>query len=374
MRNNPYRGSSAKRFVVAGTDIPASEAPASGDYSQMGYGRGYERRANRHGEINAYSKRDLMRQVSAMINDVASGRIVQAAPSQEEVEFRHEQLRTAFSDPTLGELQVLGETVGDQVWETLGREGFARRLYMTNPVPKGGIGRLRVRQKDVVAIMSTNSINVDETVVRQKYVFPGEFYLLANISIEEREIEQASGDLLDEKFMDGLEQILVEEDKVWKRQADTGSTLFNTLTFFNTLTPAVFASLRSQVGRWGLPVTSCVLAYDLWTDIVSGDEFSNWFDPVSKHEIVLEGRLGSLLDVEIITDAFRHDTLKVLDEGELYFCAAPQTLGGITQRKELTTAAVDKFNMGKPERGWFMRQIQGMALVNPKGVSKGQRA
>jgi hypothetical protein len=317
-----------------------------------------------------------MRKIAGVIDDARSGAITQRRqyPSAAEQEAKLAELKTAFADRHGDSMQVLGESVGDEIWETLGRDGFARRLYLVNPIPKGGIGRLRVRQKDVVAIISTSAINMDEVVVRQKYVFPGEFYILGNVEIETKEIEQASGDILDDKFMDMLEQFLVEEDKVWKRQADAGCTVFNTLTFFNTLTPAVFAALRSQVGRWGLPVSSCVMAYDLWTDVISGDEFSQWYDPVSKHEIVLEGRLGQLLDVEIITDAFRHDTLQVLQPGELFFCAPPQTLGGITQRMELTTHAIDLFNQKKPARGWFGQQIQGMALVNPKGVSKGQRA
>jgi len=96
-------------------------------------------------------------------------------------------------------------------------------------------------------------------------------------------------------------------------------------------------------------------------------------DPVSKHEIVLEGSLGSLLGVQLITDAFRHETLRVLDEGEVFFLGAPQTLGGITQRKELMTQAIDKYSQGRPERGWFMETILGMAIVNDRALTRGQR-
>lgn len=90
-------------------------------------------------------------------------------------------------------------------------------------------------------------------------------------------------------------------------------------------------------------------------------------------ESVLEGSLGSLLGVQLITDAFRHDTLKVLDAGEVFFLGAPQTLGGITQRKELMTQAIDRYNVGRPERGWFMEQIQGMSFVNSRALTRGQR-
>jgi hypothetical protein len=33
-------------------------------------------------------------------------------------------------------------------------------------------------------------------------------------------------------------------------------------------------------------------------------DFSSWFDPVHKHELVLEGKLGTILGMEILTDGF----------------------------------------------------------------------
>lgn len=131
--------------------------------------------------------------------------------------------------------------------------------------------------------------------------------------------------------------------------------------------------MRTQVARWGIPVTTAIIAFDLWNDIIADTEFSSWFDPVSKHEIVLEGSIGSLLGVQLITDAFRHDTLRVLDEGECFLLGAPQTLGGITQRKELVTQSIDKYNQGIPSRGWFISMIEGMALVNSRALTRGQR-
>lgn len=88
---------------------------------------------------------------------------------------------------------------------------------------------------------------------------------------------------------------------------------------------------------------------------------------------MLEGSLGSLLGVQLITDAFRYETLKVLDPGEVFFLGAPQTLGGITQRKELMSQSVDKYNQGIPERGWFQEMIEGMSIVNSRALTRGQR-
>ena len=112
----------------------------------------------------------------------------------------------------------------------------------------------------------TANPNVIASQVRQYYVYPPEFYLIGSILIEDKEIEQASGDLLDDKYQDGLEQMLVREDKTWLLLARNAAPTDNDLFFFNTFTPTVFSEMRTQVARWGIPVTTAILAFDLWND------------------------------------------------------------------------------------------------------------
>jgi hypothetical protein len=329
-----------------------------------------------NGDFNVDNKREVMQAISMLQRSVASGEVqVVDKPDVKEVKAAREQaLQMAIADKSGQSWQALGEVIGDEIWETLGREGFSRKTLLIKPLGKGETGKLRVRKKDVVAFFVTANPNVIASQVRQFYVYPPEFYLICGIVIEDKEIEQASGDLLDDKYQDGLEQILVEEDKTWLRLARTAAPTSNDLFFFNTFTPTVFSEMRTQVARWGIPVTTAVLAFDLWNDIIADTEFSSWFDPVHKHEIVLEGSLGSILGVQLVTDAFRHETLQVLSTGEVFFLGAPQTLGGITQRKELITESINRYNVFRPERGWFMEQIEGMAIVNSRALVRGQRA
>jgi hypothetical protein len=328
-----------------------------------------------NGEFNAGNKKELMHAIATMYHAMQGGEAsVTETPNAREVRAAREaRVAEAWADKTGAAWEALGEVVGDEVWETLGREGFGRKTLMIKPLSKGETGRLRIRRKDVTSYFVTTNPNVVASQVRQYFVYPPEFYLIAMILAENKDIEQASGDLLEDKYQDGLEQILVGEDKVWLRLARAAAATSNDLFYFNTFTPTVFAQMMNQVARWGIPVTTAILAFDLWNDIIADTEFSSWFDPVSKHEIVLEGSLGSLMGVQLITDAFRYETLQVLSAGEIFFCGAPQTLGGITQRKELQTKAIDKYSQGKPERGWYMEQIEGMSMTNSRAIIRGQR-
>src|SRR5208282_5868264 len=107
-----------------------------------------------------------------------------------------------------------------------------------------------------------------------------------------------------------------------------------------------------------------ILAIDLFNDILSDPEFSTYFDPVTKREIIMSGSLGSFFGVNLITDGFRYETLQVLQPGEFYFVGPPNTLGAQTVRKDLTTAPINLYLIGKPERGWYMQKIEGQALGN----------
>ena len=54
-------------------------------------------------------------------------------------------------------------------------------------------------------------------------------------------------------------------------------------------------------------------------------------------ELVVNGAIASILGVNILTDGFREQHLKVLNRGEVYILAQPNELGGTTLRGDLAT-------------------------------------
>jgi hypothetical protein len=250
-------------------------------------------------------------------------------------------------------MSVIGEVMSDEIWETLGREGFTNKILAIQNIGKGATGRVRVRRKDVVAWQVTSDVKVQENRIRQLWVYPPEFYIQCFILIEDKEIEQSSADLLDEKFQDGLEAVLVKEDKITKALLDRSISTFNDVVYYTTFNPTVFTTIRTQVMRWGTPAQNMLLAWDVWDDIISDPDFVAWWDPVTKHELVLEGHLGRLLNVELHTDGLRYPTLQVLQPGNVYITGSPITVGTKVIRKELDSRAIDQYNVGRAARGWF---------------------
>ena len=348
----------------------------------LGRKRGEPLYDERTGEFNASSNKELIEKFAMLINGAQSEsktgrqRLFERAPTEEftqAMEARSELMREAAA----GGMQspafvVMGEVLGDEVYETLGREGFGRNCYMVRDLADKEVGRVRVRKKDVTAHVSTTNIMETRVMVRQHWVYPGEYYITSFTSMEEREIAQAGSELLDDKYQDMLEQVMVAEDNYIRDEWNDTVGIYNPELVFNTFTPLFFSQGKINIDHWGIPCTRAVMAWDLWNDIEAEAEFSSWFDPVTKHELVLEGKIGSLMGVQLITDAFRYDTLRVLEDGEIFFLGSQITLGTITQRRPLQTEPTNRYQFGSPERGWFAFQIQG-TVTFPRAVAKASR-
>lgn len=361
----------SQHIYLTGTDIPAVDG-LKGQGSEPGFNRYATASGNR--EINASDKKDLMFQIGAFMRTARSGGVSQRADA-ESAQQRFADFKAAFDGAkTDGKpFAVLGEVFTDEIWETLGREGFTGKVLATENIQRGATGRIRVRKKDIFAFQITSDVRIQEQRIRQDWIYPPEFTIGCNIVIEDKEIAQASADILDEKFQDGLEAQLVREDKITKALLDRASTSFNDLVFYTNFNPTIATTIRTQVNRWSTPAATMLIAWDVWDDILSDPDFVAAFDQVTKHELVLEGTLGKLYGLDLHTDGLRYPTLQVLQPGDIYVTGSPVTVGAKTIRKELESVAINKYNEGRAARGWFIQQIQGQIIGNGRAVAAAKR-
>lgn len=131
--------------------------------------------------------------------------------------------------------------------------------------------------------------------------------------------EEAEEDLLrqvDTRIKNALDDAVETSESMYDIQMDWDPrTRFFNLSHLNVLKESV----RNPA--------VLLIAYDIWNDIIADDDFLPLFDPINKHEQILEGRLGKLCGMEVITDGFRKDTSRFLKAREVYILSDPQTLG-----------------------------------------------
>ena len=360
--------------------LAASFNPRSGSY------RTAEREPawNDAGDFNASSKQELITRIAQMVDTFQKGEMTTAhvqVGEEDEAQLRAADLQEAYHDPTGSKMKVMGDTIVEELVEVGKREGFTRTLWGVQRVPQGQDGKVRIRYKQAVAIIATSATTVRAVRWKERYIRPPVYYLNANLLIEDVEVRLSPVGIMEEMFEDGLEALMVAEDKLSIKFLNALNGIFNVpLGIVGQLSPELWAKLKAGIEGFGNPAATAVMAYDFWPDIHANAAFTGgatgggYFDPVTKYQLVLEGRLGSLMGVNIITDAFREPKLRVLSEGQLYMVAPPNVLGVITQHQELTPYQVDLRNQGQPVQGWFLEALQGTVAQNPRAVYAAFRA
>lgn len=333
-----------------------------------------ESMVGRNGEINASSKKDLNLIVSSLMEMAKNGSVVtEEVASKEELARKHrEMLVAAFSSKD--KLAELAEVMADELYITANRDGFARRFLAKQELSQGQIPTIRMRMKNVVATIATSPTQIETQLVRDNTFYPPEFYISARPFIEQREIDRSNTDVLEEKYIEALEAIMVGEDRTFKRLADSTVGTANTFTnIIGSVTPASLGQFRNQVTQWGLPARYWLIANDIWNDIIGDSGFQSLIDPVSKHDLLMTGELGTILGMTVISDGFRHPQHKVLERGEMYIIGDAVNTGQLTDRGGLQSLPLDSSHEKIPGRGWMLTQTISMVIGNARSIAKGRR-
>jgi hypothetical protein len=328
------------------------------------------------GEFNANDKKELIRSITKMFESMSNGDMVHqesvSADREREIQERREVVVAAMADSRKWE--ALGADLAVKIQEQRNREGFMRRCLIGQNLKQGELPRVNVPMWDAMSVVATGPANVQYQMIRNKQFYPNEFEIVGNLRADRLEMEQVGGDVLDNLYNMGLDSIMVKEDLLLKQAWDATVGVVNPLNYIaGQLTPQILASIRQGVTDWNLPATMAVISNDFWTDIIGNSDFSSMFDPVTKYDLVMNGELGTLVGLGLLTDGFRQPNQKVLNRGEIYVLTTPDHLGCYSDRGGVRSEPTTGADSGNTSRGWLLSEILSMTLANPRGVSKGKR-
>lgn len=333
-----------------------------------------ERAIGANGELNAVSKRDLLQRQSAFLQAAASRKVVgnDVFTNMEQAGVRREMLQAAFNDSQMH--RVVGQRMADSLYITQNRQGFMRKYLTKLTVEQGSIPRFPVRMKDVTAVVSTSATKVETSIVRDKWYYPPELSLVARPFVPQNELNQSSGDVLQEKYVEATEAIMVAEDRMWYDQVKKTVGLSNPMSLIvGQLSPNSFAQVANNVTRWGLQTPHVLMASDLYVDIIGNPVFHSALDPVARHELLLTGEIGTLYGCSITSDAYRHREHKVLQQGEFFVISDAQNHGAYSDRGGLqsypTGIEIEKI----PGRGWVLHEELAISIANDRSVAVARR-
>lgn len=331
-----------------------------------------------NGEINAGSKREIMQRILEISNMVNEGHmftdVSHSIMPDSEVRSTSAILEEAYANNPNEEWAELGSGLAAELNERLMRDGFMRTLFSQGDVAENSIVRVRVRTPNVRAVVSRGVGLVYPQFVRDKYILADEFQISSNPRVEELEMHQGSSDILEDKFYEAQEAILVGEDRTVHTLLSSAVGIYNAPVYFTgSFTPVVLQGLRQNIEEWNLPATNLTFAQDILSDMLVGDAFTSWFDPVTQYEIVQTGRIGTLLGMNLITDGYREPNLKVLNSGEIFCTATPALTGVYTDRGPVRSEPVTSYPDGAAARGWYLYEHVSITASNAKAVSMAKK-
>lgn len=347
--------------------IKASKSPRPVAATEYRFGESNERMVGSNGELNASNKKDLLAQQQRFLAANA-GRQLEA----NDVAASRELVAAAFNDKESH--RILGERMADGLYMTGNRQGFMRKFLARIDTPMGTIPRFPVRAKNVTCAYNTSPTRVTHQLVRDKWIYPREMQLVARPFIPQVELNQSSGDILQDKFIEAQEAHMVMEDRLWYNQVNGLVGVDNNLNIISgQLTPYTLMASRAQVDAWGLKSMNILLASDLYQDIIGNSEFYSAIDPVARHELLLTGEIGVMYGMSITSDAYRHPEHRVLSQGEFFVVSDSLNHGGYMDRGGLQSQPIDISTEGVPGRGWVIHGSLAVAVANSRSFSKGVR-
>lgn len=335
-----------------------------------------ERTVGQNGEFNAGSRQELIQLLASLAEEAKSGnRMISeatAADAAAKAQAHKEMVMAAFDDPMRH--REVGEVLANELNVSSNKAGLMRAFLKRQELAQGQIPNVLMQMKNVTAIVASSPTRTEPQHVRDQWYYPPEFYITANPFIEARDISRANTDVLEQKYIEAMEGIMVAEDRTWRRMAQQSIGVANeSTTVVGSLTPLALSSVRNLVTRWRIPATGLLFASDLWTDILADANFAIVLDPVSKHELFLEGQLGTMLGMGVYTDAYRHQSHQVLSKGEFWVIGEANQHGQYTDRGGVVSEPVTQAMAGVPGRGWFMSEQVSMVIANSRSVARGIR-
>jgi hypothetical protein len=267
---------------------------------------------------------------------------------------------------------ALAQAMANPIRRNLDYQGIARRALVVDPLPQGSLP-VYDRDIDVAAVVvSSNGSGGESRVFGDRVTVP-EFELYSNPTVRIAEVKRRRFNVIDRAVQKARQEIMAQEDANVFAAIDAASAVENTVQDIADagMLKRDLVELKVQVDRWDLVTTKFFMNINEYTDIL------NWatgggqgagggeVDPVTQREILQTGLYATIWGADIMVS-------KIVPPGTVYACADPEFVGVMPIRQDIEVLPADEPKQLK--LGWVVSEIIGIGIVNPRGVSKGNKS
>lgn len=267
---------------------------------------------------------------------------------------------------------ALAQAMANPIRRNLDYHGIARRSLVVDPIGQGAYASYE-RDIDVTAVViSSNGTGPESRVFGDRVVVP-EFELFSNPTVRISEVKRRRFNVIDRAVQKARQEIQAQEDANIFAAIDNAAGVENLVQDIADagMLKRDLVELKAQVDRWDLVTTKYFMNINEFTDIlkwasgggqgVGGGEI----DPVTQREILQTGLYAHIWGADIMVS-------KIVPPGTVYCCADPEFIGVMPIRQDIEVLPADEPKQLK--LGWVISEQIGIAIVNPRGVSKGNKS
>lgn len=267
---------------------------------------------------------------------------------------------------------ALAQAMANPIRRNLDYQGIARRALVVDPLPQGALP-VYDRDIDVAAVVvSSNGSGGESRVFGDRVTVP-EFEIYSNPTVRIAEVKRRRFNVIDRAVQKARQEIMAQEDANVFAAIDAAAAVENTVQDIADagMLKRDLVELKVQVDRWDLVTTKFFMNINEYTDIL------NWatgggqgagggeVDPVTQREILQTGLYATIWGADIMVS-------KIVPPGTVYACADPEFVGVMPVRQDIEVLPADEPKQLK--LGWVVSEIIGIGIVNPRGVSKGNKS
>lgn len=328
---------------------------------------------NNGGQMNASSVRDALltlTKYAAVLEDNQPSNLGLAGQISLSEEKRDELITRAIMTQE-GKI-ALAQAMANPIRKNLDYHGIARRALVVDPLSQGAYPTYE-RDIDVAAVViSSNGTGPESRVFGDRVVVP-EFELFANPTVRISEVKRRRFNVIDRAVQKARQEIMAQEDANVFAAIDAASSVENTVQDIADagMLKRDLVELKAQVDRWDLVTTKYFMNINEFTDILKwgsgGGQGTGGgeVDPVTMREILQTGLYAHIWGADIMVS-------KIVPPGTVYACADPEFVGVMPIRQDIEVLPADEPKQLK--LGWVVSEQIGIAIVNPRGVAKGNKS
>ena len=327
---------------------------------------------NSQGQVNASSLREALntmaKYASVLEDNMPSNFSLAGQPGMSE-EKRDELISRALL--TQDGKYALAQAMANPIRRNLDYQGIGRRALVVDPLPQGALP-VYDRDIDVAAVViSSNGSGPESRIFGERVTVP-EFEIFSNPTVRIAEVKRRRFNVIDRAVQKARQEIMAQEDSNLFAAFDAAAVVENTSQDIADagLLKRDLAQLKAQVDRWDLVTTKFFMNINEYIDILNwaslgGAGGVGEIDPVTQREILQTGLQARLWGADILVS-------KIVPAGTVFACADPEFVGVLPVRQDIEVLPADEPKQLK--LGWVVSEIIGLGIVNPRGVSRGNKS